>query len=142
MSEDVPPEQRHIQMALLKGGSYDPDPGDSIRLHKKDDTGRVSHKVHSVEVEDNGNRWIDIPGGFSLGDEVYLLQIKAGSKRYNRVLPNDLGRYRKQPKDERLPILDVTPVAAKELSYFPEGIYAQVSSALFSSITAKLLMTF
>src|SRR5574344_2675109 len=37
MSEDIPQEQRHIQMALLKGGSYDPDPGDSIRLHKKDD---------------------------------------------------------------------------------------------------------
>jgi len=113
---------------LLKGGSYDPDPGDSIRLHKKDDTGRVSHKVHSVEVQDNGERWIDIPGGFSIGDEVYLLQIKAGSKRYNRVLPNDLGRYRKQPKDERLPVLDVTPVQGKELAYFPEGIYAQVSS--------------
>ena len=129
MSEDIPQEQRHIQMALLKGGSYDPDPGDSIRLHKKDDTGRVSHKVHSVEVEDDGEkRWIDIPGGFSVGDEVYLLQIKAGSKRYNRVLPNDLGRYRKQPKDERLPILDLTPVANKELTYFPEGIYAQVSS--------------
>ena len=118
-----------IPMALLKGGSYDPDPGDSIRLHKKDDTGRVSHKVHSVEIdEEAGKRWIDIPEGFSTGDEVYLLQIKSGSKRYNHVLPNDLGRYRKQPKDERLPVLDLTPVANKELVYFPEGIYAQVSS--------------
>ena len=51
MNADVPEEQRHIQMALLKGGSYDPDPGDSIRLHKKDDTGRVSHKIKSVEVD-------------------------------------------------------------------------------------------
>ena len=126
---DADEQQRHVQMALLKGGSYDPDPGDSIRLHKKDDTGRVSHKIHSVEIEeDSDKRWIDIPGGFAVGDEVYLLQIKAGSKRYNHVLPNDLGRFRKQPKDERLPILDVTPVAPKELSYFPEGIYAQVSS--------------
>ena len=84
---------------------------------------------NSVEVEDDGvKRWIDIPGGFNIGDEVYLLQIKAGSKRYNNVLPNDLSRYRKQPKDERLPILDLTPVANKELAYFPEGIYAQVSS--------------
>ena len=126
---DADEQLRHVQMALLKGGSYDPDPGDSIRLHKKDDTGRVSHKIHSVEIEeDNEKRWIDIPGGFSVGDEVYLLQIKAGSKRYSHVLPNDLSRYRKQPKDERLPVLDVTPVAPKELSYFPEGIYAQVSS--------------
>ena len=63
-----------------------------------------------------------------VGDEVYLLQIKAGSKRYNRILPNDISKYRKQPKDELLPILDVTPVAKKELDYFPDGVYVQVSS--------------
>ena len=128
---DTPPEQLRIQMAYLKGGSYDPDPGDSIRLHKKDDTGRVSHKIRTVEIEetkDGEKRWIDIPGGFTAGDEVYLLQIKAGSKRYSRVLPNDIGRFRKQPKDERLPILDITPVENNELNYFPDGVYVQVSS--------------
>ena len=118
-----------IQLALLKGGNYDPDPGDSIRLHKKDDTGRVSHKIRSVEIDEDQNKhWIDIPTGFTNGDEVYLLQIKSGSKRYGRVLPGDISGYRKQPRDERLPILDLTPVQSKELSYFPEGIYAQVSS--------------
>lgn len=122
-------EQTRIQMAYLKGGNYEPDPGDSIRLHKKDDTGRVSHKIRSVEIEENSEkRWIDIPSGFSVGDEVYLLQIKTGSRRYPRVLPNDIGKYRKQPKDEMLPILDVTPVQKKELSYFPDGIYVQLSS--------------
>ncbi len=129
LPEDASPEQKNIQMACLKGGSYDPDPGDSIRIHRKDDTGRVSHKIRTVEIdEDSGKRWLDIPGGYTIGDEVYLLQIKAGTKRYNRVLPGDLGKYRKQPKDERLPILDLTPVKEKELDYFPEGIYAQVSS--------------
>lgn len=129
LPEDATPEQKNIQMACLKGGSYDPDPGDSIRIHRKDDTGRVSHKIRTIEIdEDSGKRWLDIPGGFSVGDEVYLLQIKAGTKRYNRVLPGDLGKYRKQPKDERLPILDLTPVKEKELDYFPEGIYVQVSS--------------
>ncbi len=126
---DLTPEQRNVQMACLKGGSYDPDPGDSIRLHKKDDTGRLSHKVRSVEIdEEHEKRWIDIPGGFSVGDSVYLLQIKSGSKRYSHVLPNDIGRYRKQPKDEILPVLDLTPVQNKELQFFPDGIYAQVSS--------------
>lgn len=126
---NVSSEQIRIQMAYLKGGSYEPDPGDSIRLHKKDDTGRVSHKIRSVEIEENSEkRWIDIPSGFSIGDEVYLLQIKTGSKRYSRVLPNDIGKYRKQPKDEILPILDVTPVQKKELSYFPDGMYVQLSS--------------
>ena len=126
---DTPPEQLRIQMCYLKGGTYDPDPGDSIRIHKKDDTGRMSHKIRTVEFDEKNNRrWIDIPAGFSSGDEVYLLQYKANTKRYSHVLPNDIGRYRKQPKDERLPILDVTPVAQKELDYFPDGLYVQVSS--------------
>ena len=126
---DTPAEQLRIQMCTLKGGTYDPDPGDSIRIHKKDDSGRMSHKIRSVEFDEKtGKRWIDIPSGFSTDDEVYLLQYKSGAKRYQHVLPNDIGRYRKQPKDEMLPILDVTPVAPKELSYFPDGLYAQVSS--------------
>ena len=118
-----------VQMCSLKGGTYDPDPGDSIRIHKRDDSGRVSHKIRTVEVDEkSGKRWIDIPPGFSEGDEVYLLQYKAGAKRYPHVLPNDIGRFRKQPKDGILPILDVTPVAKKELEFFPDGLYAQVSS--------------
>ena len=128
-SPDTPPEQLRIQMCCLKGGTYDPDPGDSIRIHRKDDSGRVSHKIRTVEFDEKtSRRWIDIPAGFTNEDEVYLLQYKANTKRYTHVLPNDLGRYRKQPKDELLPILDVTPVAPKELSYFPDGIYVQVSS--------------
>ena len=128
-SPDTPPEQLRIQICCLKGGTYDPDPGDSIRIHRKDDSGRVSHKIRTVEFDEKtGRRWIDIPAGFTNEDEVYLLQYKANTKRYTHVLPNDLGRYRKQPKDELLPILDVTPVAPKELSYFPDGIYVQVSS--------------
>lgn len=131
LSPDATVEQRNFKLATLKGGNYDPDPGDSIRLHRQDDTGRASHKIKTVEIDEkNNNRWIDIPDGFKIDDEVYLLQIKAVSKRYNRVLPGDIGKYRKQPKDEILPILDLTPVKEKELSYFPEGIYAQVSSIL------------
>ena len=126
---DTPTEQLRIQMACLKGGTYEPDPGDSIRLHRKDDSGRVSHKIRTVEFDEKtGKRWIDIPSGFTNEDEVYLLQYKANTKRYPHVLPNDIGRYRKQPKDELLPVLDVTPVAPKELSYFPDGLYVQVSS--------------
>ena len=129
LPDDASIEQKNFKLATLKGGSYEPDPGDSIRIHRQDDTGRSSHKIKTVEIdEENNKRWIDIPDGFKVGDEVYLLQIKAVSKRYNRVLPNDISKFRKQPKDEVLPILDLTPVKEKELSYFPEGIYAQVSS--------------
>lgn len=114
-------------MATLSGGSYDPDAGDSIRLHRKDDSGRESHKVRVVEERD-GRRWIDIPSGFSTGDSVYLLQTKSMSRRYRHVLPDNLGRYRRQPGAQVLPVLDLTPVAKNELSYFPAGLYVQVST--------------
>ena len=123
-----PAKESGVQLALIKGGSYDPDPGDSIRIHKKNDTGRQSHKVRYVETDKQGRRWIDIPGGFGVDDEVYLLQTKSMSKRYPRVLPNDLGPYNHQPRDEKLPIMDLTPVQKGELDYFPEGTYVQVSS--------------
>ena len=116
-----------VVMATLRGGNYDPDPGDSIRLHRKDDTGRSSYKVKVVEQEGN-NRWIDIPEGFTPGDPVYLLQTKSMSKRYKHVLPDNLAPFRRQPGNQELPILDLTPVAKGELSYFPEGLYVQVST--------------
>ncbi len=128
VSADEDIRDHYVQMAVLSGGSYDPDPGDSIRLHTKNDTGRVSHKVKYIEVDEDGKRWIDVPNGFDIGDSVYLLQIKSMSKRYPRVLPQDLSKFRRQPLDEQLPILDLTPVGSKELDYFPEGLYVQVSS--------------
>lgn len=125
---DASPEDTRIVMAHLEGGSYDPDPGDSVRIHRADDTGRASHKVRSVFIDEKGKRYIDIPTGFKRGDTVYLLQTKAMSKRYAHVLPNDIGRYRQQPGAEILPVLDLTPVEKNELSYFPEGLYVQVST--------------
>ena len=54
-------EGNTVGYATLVGGSYTPDEGDSIRLHKKDDTGRESHKVKYVMFDEKGNAWIDIP---------------------------------------------------------------------------------
>ncbi|MDE6351227.1 MAG: U32 family peptidase, partial [Treponemataceae bacterium] len=126
--DDATAESVSVRMACLRGGSYEPEVGDSVRLHRKDDSGRESHKVRTVQTDDKGNRWIDIPAGFSCGDSVYLLQTKAMSKRYARVLPADIGRFRRQPGAEKLPVLDLTPVEKNELSYFPAGLYMQVST--------------
>lgn len=117
-----------IQMAIIHGGSYDPDAGDSIRLHRRDDTGRVSHKVRLVRTDARGKRWIDVPSGFTRGDSVYLLQTKSMSKRYKRVLPQDLSRFRRQPGADRLPVLDLTPVERGGMRSFPEGLYVAVST--------------
>ena len=127
-----------VQMALIKGGDYDPDPGDSIRLHRKDDTGRESHKVRIVTLGENKKRWIDVPTGFSRLDEVYLLQTKSMSKRYKRVLPQDLSKFRKQPAGEVLPILDLTPLKQNEISWFPEGLYIGVSTVADAHVVQTL----
>ncbi|HNY21722.1 MAG TPA: U32 family peptidase [Treponemataceae bacterium] len=144
------------RLATLKGGSYDPDEGDSLRLHKKDDSGRESHKVKEIREED-GLRWIDIPEGFGTGDSVYLLQTKAMSKRYPRVLPNDLAAYRSQPGGEKLPLLkldlsgegtgtkavsdakSVVRARKEEIDDFPAGAYVQVSTIedLFAILTDR-----
>ena len=121
-------EAKRIQMAFLGGGSYDPDAGDSIRLHRRDDTGRESHKVRVVTIDEKGRRWIDIPSDFKRQDNVYLLQTKSMSKRYKRVLPQDLSKFKKQPGGETLPVMDLTPAAKNELDWFPEGLYVGVSS--------------
>ena len=128
LSPNAQENQRSVSLALVRGGAYDADPGDSIRIHKNDDSGRVSHKVRHVETDVEGRRWIDVPGGIEQYDEVYLLQTKAGTKRYKRVLPNELKGFNKQPRDEVLPIMDLTPVQKNELDFFPEGLYIQVSS--------------
>lgn len=119
--------------ALLQGGSYEPESGDSIRLHKKDDTGRESYKVRSPlylndDIDSAGRLWIDIPHGFGVGDSVYLLQTKVMSKRYKKVLPRDLHAYTQMPRDEKLPVLDLCTVKKEEARYFPEGLYVQVST--------------
>jgi len=152
----TPPEQLRVQMARLKGGSYDPDPGDSIRLHRRDDSGRMSRKVRSVETADDGARWIDVPGGFQVGDSVYLLQTKSMSKRYTPVLPKTLSPFRKRPGDDKLPELKLYPegnpagninenvkagaknkqddkrakkiLSKSNIDIFPDGFYVQVSS--------------
>ena len=133
---------RKVQYVLLKDGCYTPEKGDSIRIHKKDDSGRESWKLHDI-IEDKSGIWLQIPADFGVDDSIYLLQTKAMSKRYTRVLPPSLEKYRKQPNDEPLPELilqtgfpaigtDTKPVkrslAKKSSDIFPEGLYVQVSS--------------
>lgn len=114
-------------LAMLSGGSYEPEVGDSIRLHKKDDSNRVSHKVKLIESVKN-QQWIDIPEGFGTGDPVYLLQTKGMSKRYPHVLPNDLGSYRSQPKDGKLEKIKLELPSSPKIENFPSGVYVQVST--------------
>lgn len=133
--------------AIVKGGTYDADIGDSIRLHKKDDSSRESHKIKDIQ-EDGNLRWIDIPAGYGAGDSVYLIQTKSMSRHYSHVLPKAMSSYRSQPGDDKLPPLklEIAPSASKngetlnagsktsakfhkgDNTDFPEGLYIQVST--------------
>lgn len=99
---------RRVHYVLLKGGRYAPDFGDSVRLHKKDDTGRESWKIQDVRVED-GNSWVQVPADFGEGDSVYLLQTKTMSRRYKPVLPKNLDKFRLKPGGEKLAPLKLYP---------------------------------
>ncbi len=131
-------------LASLSESRYAPEAGDTIRLHKKNGERRESWKIKAVVAEEGkkgkGSRcWVDIPEGFSVGDEVYLLQTKAMSRRFPRVLPRSLAAFNDRPHGEKLPALqaDEAPLAGGQGGKkrgkrrldepFPEGVYVQVS---------------
>jgi putative protease len=113
--------------AALESGRYEPEEGDSIRLHKKDDSLRTSHKIKSIE-RSKDTFWVDIPAGFSQGDNIYLIQTKSMAKRYPHIIPEGAHGSRPPRKTEALPILDLTIPSKNALASFPEGIYVQVST--------------
>jgi putative protease len=99
--------------------------GDSVRLHRRDDSDRQSHKLNYAEDGDGG-RWISIPDGFGEGDSVYLIQTRAMSRRYTQVIPANLDSCRRAPGHDKAPALSLGAPGRKEGKAFPEGIYAMV----------------
>ena len=74
---------------------------DSVRIHFKDDKGRVSHKLTFAEPASGqktssgsglaaNSYWISAPEGM-LGDHVYLIQTKEMRKRYAQIIPHSKG---------------------------------------------------
>jgi putative protease len=109
--------------------------GDSIRIHRADDSARVSHKVKHVEYQD-GAFWIDIPEGFSKGDSVYLISVKEMSRHYKQVLQKEedyaqLSGQKHAPKHgpgfDKAPFVKFPLVKKNMEKIFPEGVYVCVS---------------
>ncbi|MDR1955452.1 MAG: U32 family peptidase [Treponema sp.] len=123
------PERR----GLIPESPLMPGLGDSVRLHRADDTDRQSHKVRFVQAdpqETSGMQWISIPDGFEPGDAVYLIQTKAMSKRYAPVIPPARGSSSRMPGWDHAPSLDLPkPLEGKkeQSRQFPEGLYTAVS---------------
>ena len=116
-----------------------PAAGDSVRLHRRDDSGRISHKLTVVQDSgaENGGAgvWISIPGGFGPGDRVYLIQTKAMSKRHASVIAHNRGKGR-SPGHEKAPLPEMFRPQreagrgvkdSRTDGGFPPGLYVSVS---------------
>jgi putative protease len=124
-------------VGLIDPDGLAPAAGDTARFHRADDSERKSLKLTKVEPAGRHERgvWIDVPEGFAAGDTVYLIQTKAMTKRYPRVLPADLGGFRRLPGRDAAPELpppqrteEAKPSggrAAKEAAW-PDGLYVAV----------------
>ncbi|GHV62410.1 peptidase U32 [Spirochaetia bacterium] len=112
-----------------QAGSPAPRPGDSIRLHRADDSDRQSHKLTVVESDGSTGIWLSIPEGFDVGDAVYLIQTRAMSKRYAPVIPHNLDTFRRMPGRDKAPPLELPNFRKGDAGGggFPEGLYAAVS---------------
>jgi putative protease len=131
---------------LIPTGMIAPSVGDSVRLHRSDDSERVSHKISSVEKDKDDTFWISIPDGFSPGDAVYLIQTKAMTKRYAQVIPRSTDGKHRSPGREKAPY-NVEPLAKTKKADLPGGIYAMVSRTedlyvLQSSRPVKAILPF
>jgi len=114
---------------------------DSVRIHKSDDTGRVSHKLAFAEADGKGF-WISAQEG-SVGDSVYLIQAKEKNKHYKHIITGSLTS--KGPGRDKAPNPLLGKKQAKDT--FPEGLYVAVSRAedLFivqSSKPQKVILAF
>jgi len=103
---------------------------DSVRIHRSDDSGRISHKLTFAE-KGNGGYWISAAEG-SIGDHVYLIQTKEMRKRYAPVI-TQIGNG-KGPGRDKAPLPQVklhrrseSGGKFKKNEPFPEGLYVAVS---------------
>jgi U32 family peptidase len=76
--------------------------GDSIRIHRSDDSGRITAKLKGVKPVLNG-LLLKFEGDWRQNDDVYLIQTAKMGRRYKSILPNSLDRYRAFPSRDHAP---------------------------------------
>ncbi|MDR2952626.1 MAG: U32 family peptidase [Treponema sp.] len=109
----TPPEGLHLRV------------GDTVRIHRHDDSERVTQKLTFAQPAGRGF-WISLPEGMP-GDRAYLIQAKSASKRYAPVVTRNMGG--KGPGREKAPVPEIiTGFQKKDAGKcFPEGLYVAVS---------------
>jgi putative protease len=82
--------------------------------------------MSQIEKENSGI-WISIPQGFGIGDEVYLIQTKAMTKRYPSLIPSKGELSKRAPGRDKAPLINLQGAKKEDLKAFPEGLYVGLS---------------
>jgi putative protease len=124
------------RQGLVQTGPVLPRPGDSLRIHRADDSERKTFKLRQAEAEHGAGTgqtaepaglWLSVPEGFNAGDSVYLVQTRLMGRRYPQLVKEaDLGAFKRAPGREKAPVIELERSNKKDAP-FPEGIYAAVS---------------
>ena len=99
--------------------------GDSVRIHRSDDSGRVTAKIRGVKSLPNG-MLLKIDGEWRQNDDVYLIQTASMARRYKSFLPHSLDRYRAFPSRDQAPLPEFSLPTKKETETLKDGYYALV----------------
>lgn len=99
--------------------------GDSIRLHRSDDSGRVTAKIRGIKSQ-IGGMLLKIDGDWRMNDDVYLIQTASMARRYKSLLPHSLDRFRAFPSRDSAPRPQFTMPPKKDQNSLPSGYYALV----------------
>ena len=99
--------------------------GDSVRIHRADDSGRLTLKVKDVKENPKGV-YLRLEGDYRVNDEVYLVQTRSMGKRWKPVLPKALDRYHKFPSRDSVQRPRMGRPSKESVSALREGIYALV----------------
>jgi putative protease len=96
---------------------------DSVRIHRKDDSGRITAKIQAVKYGVDG-MLLQIDGEWRQNDDVYLIQTASMTRRYRPILPKNLDRFHKFPSSHTAPKPTLPRLDGRKLdTIFEPGTY-------------------
>lgn len=96
---------------------------DSVRIHRKDDSGRITAKIQAIQYGVDG-MLLQLDGDWRQNDDVYLIQTASMTRRYRPILPKNLGRFHKFPSTHGAPRPALPHLDGKKLdAVFEPGTY-------------------
>lgn len=112
---------------------------DSVRIHRSDDSGRITAKIQAIKYGIDGMLLL-FDGDWRQNDDVYLIQTASMTRRYKSILPKNFDRFHKFPSNHSAPKPLVPRLDGKKLdTVFEPGMYVLVGKVadLHAALTFK-----